>query len=89
MSIDLFDKIMGSWFGYTGDYTLIAIGIIVFFLLAFVLVGIEFKFAVMFCLPLAVVFTSAHWFSPWFSYLFWFFTVVIGGYMVYTTLIDR
>ena len=89
MSLDLLDQIMSSWFGYTGDYTLIAIGILVFFVLAFVLVGIDIKFALIFCLPLAGVFTVQGWFSLWFSVLFWFVTIGIGGYMLWTTITER
>ena len=89
MSIPFLETIMTSWFGYTGDYTIIAMGILVFFVLAFVLVGIDLRFALMFCLPLAGVFTASGWFSPWFSVLFWFFTIGIGGYLLWTSIIER
>ena len=89
MSLDLLDTIMQSWFGYTGDYTLIAIGILIFFVLAFVLVGIDVRYSLIFCLPLAVVFTAQGWFSTWFSIMFWFATIGLGGYIFWTNIIDR
>ena len=89
VSIDLFDKIMESWFGSTGDYTLIALAILVFFVLAFVLIGIDVKFSLIIVLPLAYVFTVQGWFSTWFSIMFWFITIGASGYLFWTSISDR
>ena len=82
-------QIMGSWFGITGDMTIVAMMILIFFLLAFLLVGIDFRFAMLFCLPLAIAFTAEGWFSAWFSVLFWIITLGLGGFIVWTMLSDR
>lgn len=89
MAIDLLTNIMNSWSGVTGDMTIVAMGILVFFLLAFILVGIDFRFAMFFTLPLAVVFTAEGWFSPAFSVFFWIITLGLGGFLVWTMLSDR
>lgn len=89
MAIEFLEQIMSSWFGFTGDYTLIALGILAFFVLGFVLVGLDFKLGLIFCLPLAVVFTTAGWFSTWFSFLFWFIAVGLSLFIIWTHIIDR
>lgn len=89
MSLPFLDQIMQSWFGYTGDYTLVALGILVFFVVAMVLIGLDFRFALLFCLPLAIAFTANGWFSVWFSVVFWFVSVGITGYLFWTSVSDR
>lgn len=89
MSVEIFDQVMTSWFGYTGDYTLIAMGILLFFVIAMVLIGVDLRFALLFCLPLAVVFTANGWFTPWFSVLFWIISVALTGFVLWTSIIER
>lgn len=89
MAIQFLSEIMQSWFGFTGDYTLIALGILAFFVLGFVIIGLDFKFALLLCLPLAAVFTAEGWFNTWFSFIFWFLAVAITGFIVWTHLIER
>lgn len=89
MALAGLENIMASWFGFTGDYTLIAIMILIFFLLAFLLVGLDFRFALLFCLPLAAVFSAEGWFALWFSVLFWFIAVGLGGFIIWTMFSDR
>ena len=48
----------------TGSYALLGIGVTVFFMLALVMVGMEFKYALPLSLPVFAGFVVAGWFGP-------------------------
>ena len=92
MSIDLFDGIMSNWFSSTGDYTLIALGIMAFFVIVLVIAGLELKYSMMFTLPLAVAFSpevGSGWLSPWVAGLYWVLVLGYGGFMLWNLIADR
>jgi NADH:ubiquinone oxidoreductase subunit 3 (subunit A) len=69
--------------GFTGSLTIAALLILFFFLIVLLIVGIDFRFALMFVMPLAVAFTAYGWFSLWVSIVFWLVVIGFGVFLVY------
>ncbi len=91
MVLNGLETIMSSWFGFTGSYLLIAMMILVFFLLAFLIIGLDFRFALLFVMPLVVAFADAGWFgvTKWFSVLIWFIAIGLSIFIIYSMFSDR
>ena len=89
MSIGLFSTIEDSLFASTGSMWIVAICILIFFFLAFLIAGLEFKYATIFTSPLVLGFVKMGWFPAWIQVVFWIMIVGIGGFLAYTYLSDR
>ena len=74
--IDIFQNIENALFGGVGNMYLVALGIMVFFLIVMMVVGLDFRFALLIDTPLTLVFADVGWFPKWVGGIFW--VVVIG-----------
>lgn len=86
-----FEQIMSSWFGFTGSYILIALMILGFFILAFLIIGLDFRFALLFSMPLFVAFGNEGWLgaSKWVSVLVWFIAIGLSVFLIWSMFSDR
>ena len=89
MSVGLFTLIEDQLFSNTGSMWLVAIGILAFFFIAFLIIGLDFKYAIIFTSPLVLGFVQMGWFPAWIQVVFWLIIVGIGGFLAYTYLSDR
>jgi len=89
MSVGLFTLIEDSLFTNAGSMWLVAICILIFFFLAFMIAGMEFRYAIIFTSPLILGFVQMGWFPAWIQVVFWLIIVGIGGFLAYTYLSDR
>ncbi len=89
MSVPLITGINDAIIGLTGSYYLMGIIIMVFFIIAFLIMGLEFKYAIMFTSPLVLGFVEMGWFPVIVSTLFWLAIGGIGIYMLWTQLSER
>lgn len=87
--IPLISSINDALFGISGSMYLVAIIIMVFFFIAFLVIGIPFKYAVMFTSPLALAFTSIGWFPQIVATIFWLLIGGLGLFMLWTYISDR
>ena len=62
-----------------GNMTLVALLIMFFFLIGFLILRIDFKFALLFTAPMALAFVEIGWFPSIVGFLTWFFIIVYGG----------
>lgn len=85
------EQIMSSWFGFTGSYVLIALGVIAFFILAFLIIGLDFRFALLFSMPLFVAFGEEGWLgaTAWVKVLVWFIAVGLSIFLIWSMFSDR
>lgn len=89
MSIPLIDSIDTALFGITGSYELLAIIILTFFIIAFIITGIPFKYAIMFSAPLVQGFVNMGWLQPIVGTIMWLLVGGWGTYLLISTLSDR
>ncbi len=92
MSIGLFSTIEDSLFGvlgFNGDMAISAVAIMLFFIIAFVIGGLEFKYAIMLTSPLVLAFVEMGWFPIWISTIFWLLIAGLGIFLWVTYMSDR
>lgn len=82
----VFQTIEDSLQGVFGSMTLVALLIMLAILIAFLLIGVDFRFAVMFVSPLTLAFVSIGWFASWVGIVFWILVVMFGGYILWTII---
>jgi hypothetical protein len=69
-----------------GSMTYVAIAIILFFLIGFLLTGFDFRFALLIITPLIIVFSSVGWFPKWIGGFAWIIIIGFGLYIAYRML---
>lgn len=69
--------------GVFGSMSLVALLIMLAFIIGFMFVGIDFRFAIMFSSPLAPAFVAIGWFPGWVAIIFWILVVMFGGYILW------
>lgn len=89
MSVPLITGINDAVVGLTGSYYLMGILIMVFFMIAFLIMGLQFKYAIMFTSPLVLGFVEMGWFPVIVSTFFWLAIAGIGIIMLWTQFSDR
>ena len=89
MAIEFFTTIQQALFGSTGDYLYVAMGILVLFVVLFLFVGIDFKYAVMFTAPLGIAFSNGGWFNSWVGVVYWLLVVSMGIFTVWQLISER
>lgn len=89
MSLAILDTINAAWFGSTGSWAIIGIVVMIFFFIAFLIVGMPFKYAVMFTSPLALAFVEIGWFGQIIATIFWLLIAAIGIFILITQISDR
>jgi hypothetical protein len=90
MAIDFFTTITESWFGATGDMTYVALGLILFFTIMLLFVGLDFKYSILLTSPLAIAMGEAGWFGVvWVQYAYWLLVVALGIYTTWQIISER
>jgi uncharacterized RDD family membrane protein YckC len=89
MSAEMISVIQSSLFGFTGSFLLIGLCIMIFFIIAFLIIGIPFKYSVMFTSPLALGFVSVGWFPQIVATIFWILIAGIGIFLLWSQISDR
>lgn len=89
MSIGFIDTIQSALFGTTGDMMLVGIIILVFFIVAFIMVGMPVRYAIMFSSPLVMGFVAMKWFDIIISTIFWLLIAGVGIFTLWTAISDR
>lgn len=69
-----------------GSLWIIALIIMIMFIIAALLMGVDLKFAMLFLLPLIMVFTNYGWLPLWTGITFTMIVVGFGGYMMWTSI---
>lgn len=69
--------------GWTGSLAVAGLLIIAFFFIILLIVGLDFRFSLMFVMPLGVAFSDFGWFPGWVSIMFWILFVGLGVFLVY------
>lgn len=89
VNMPLFQSIEDAWFGSSGNMILVAFGIMFFFLIVMLIIGIDFRFALMLIAPLIIVFTEIGWFPDWVAGIFWVLVVGIAIFIFWNLLRER
>jgi hypothetical protein len=89
MSLVFIDTIQSALFGSTGSLYLIGIVILAFFIIAFVMIGLPFKYSIMFTSPLVLAFVEIGWFPQIISAIFWLLIAGLGIFVLWTQFSDR
>jgi hypothetical protein len=89
VSLDIIDTLQSSLFGTTGNYVLIGLGIMLFFFIGFIILGIPFKYSLMFIAPMILGFVEIGWFPQIISFIFWLLIAGIGIFLLISQISDR
>lgn len=89
MTAGMFGGLEDALFGFSGSMWLVAIIILIVFIVAFLIVGVDFRYALIFSSPLVLGFTEIGWFPIWIQTVFWLLIIGIGAYLLYTYMSDR
>ena len=87
--ISFFQTIQDSLFGTAGNSYLVALGILAFFVIAFLIIGLDFRYALLIPAPLVLAFVSLGWFPQWVGVMFWFLVITLGGFIMWNLIKDR
>jgi hypothetical protein len=87
--MDFLSVLQGSLFGVTGSLYLVGILVMIFLIIAFLIVGIPFKYSVMFTSPLAIAFVQVGWFPQIIATIFWVLIAGIGLFLLWSQISDR
>jgi hypothetical protein len=79
---EILQTIQNVLVGTTGDLYLYAIGVIAFFLIAFLMLGMDFRFALALCSPLVMGFSYIGWIPKWIALILWIVVVGFGIFIV-------
>jgi len=82
----IFQTIQNGLQSLFGSLALPALLIMLVIAVAFMIAGIDFRFALMMVSPLTLAFVSIGWFPAWVSVVFWIFVVAIAGFMLWSNL---
>jgi hypothetical protein len=85
MSIGFLTSISNALYGITGSYILLGTLIILFFLIVFLIIGLEFRYSIMLIAPMIIAMAFGGWFGPtlWVSVTTWLLIVGLGLFLVY------
>jgi len=89
MSLPLIDTISASLFGSSGSMYLVGLLIMLFFFIAFLIIGLPFKYSLMFVSPLPIAFVQIGWFPQIIATIFWLLIAGFGIFMFWTYISDR
>jgi hypothetical protein len=79
----LFQTLEDSLQSVFGSMSLVALLIILAFIIGFMFVGVDFRYAIMFSSPLAPAFVAIGWFPTWVAIVFWILVIMFGGYILW------
>lgn len=80
LTIPLIEVIEQTLVKATGSLTLVAFGIMAFFLIGFMFSGIDFRYSILIITPLVIIFTKMGWLPIEVSGIFW---VIIIGFALF------
>lgn len=66
---------------FTGNIFIVALVIVGFFAIGFLMSGIPFRFVMLLMVPLMAALASSDWFPGWVQAVFWFVVVGIGLFL--------
>ena len=89
IAISLFTDIEGALFSMFGSMQFVAFAIMIFFILAFLLMGIEFRYAVLIIAPLIVGFGAMGWVDKWLVIMAWIMIITFAGSIVWNIIRER
>jgi hypothetical protein len=92
MSFAIFTLLDNTLKSITGSMAIVAICILAFFIIAFMFLGLDFKWALMLSSPALMGMAAQGWFGingNWIVPFLWILIVGIGIYMLWTWLSDR
>ena len=89
LAIPLFQTIEDALFGSLGGAIIFVLLGILVFIIAFLMAGIPFRFAVLFSIPFIWGASQVGWLPVWVEGLFWFFIIGYGIYLFYTLVMSR
>jgi len=78
---DLFLQLESALTSVFGSMAFVALLIMLFFIIAFLFLRIDFKFAILFTSPLALAFAAMGWLPGWVSFVFWMMVITLGGFL--------
>ena len=85
---DIFTNIEQSLFGIGGSGVIVSLILIVFFIMAFMFAGLEFKYALILSSPLVLSFASMGWLVGWDIFI-WIIVVSIPLYLFWNYIRER
>jgi len=92
MTYDIFTQLENSLFGFSGSMAIVALCIFAFFVIAFMFLGLDFKWGLMFSAPALFGMAQMNWFGnlgTWISTSVWILVVGLGIFLLWTWLSDR
>lgn len=72
-----------------GSYAVLALILVLVFLGAYLVMGVDFRFSLLLISPLIPSFASGGWIPAWVEGLFWIVGVGFGMYFLYVIIKDR
>ena len=89
MSLAIIDTLQSSLFGFTNDYALVGLGILLVFFIGFIILGIPFKYSLMFISPMILGFVEMNWFPIYVKFIFWMLVAGFGIFWLISKIMDR
>ena len=89
MSLPLIENIGNVLETNMGSMWIVALIIICFFVFVLLVIGVDFRFAVMLSMPLFIGFSNYGWLPIWVGGVLWVLIVMFAGYFLYVMIKDR
>lgn len=92
MAIELINLIDETLVNFSGSLYFVAIIILLFFIIGFLLAGLDFRFALLMVFPLVVYFSSEAvgiFGSPIISGVFWLVVIALGLFVAWSLIQER
>ena len=87
--MEIFQTVEDALFGSAGSLYLVAILIMAFFFILFLMFNIDFRLALMIESPLLLAFSEIGWFPAWVAGVFWILIVGIGLFIAWNFIKER
>ncbi len=84
-----FITVQDALYGWTGDLTLVALGILAFFIIALILLGLDFRFAILAVSVLIIPMYESGWIPAWIYAFSWIIVISFGGFILWNMLRER
>ena len=88
-AIPLLENVTDVLFNSVGNLNIMSLIIVCFFIFGLLIVGVDFRFALMLVLPLIMVFSDSGWLPKWVGGLLWILIVTFVGYFLWIYVKER
>jgi hypothetical protein len=89
MSLNLFNGIEQYLVQSFGSIYILALGLVLFFTVAFLIAGVDFRLIILLNTILVIGFSRMGWIPAWIEGAFWILIVGLGLYMLWIKIFER